>query len=98
MAKEIDIRLPDGGEITVPAWSTEDTQRQIYSVLKSMQGVDKETVKKLEEAQRSDDKNSQKQIDALKQLGKDLKEGMDGGILGTLTKGASMAGSALGTL
>lgn len=98
MAKEIDIGLPDGGEITVPAWSTEDTQRQIYTVLKSMQGVDKETVKKLEEAQRSDDKNSQKQIDALKQLGKDLKEGMDGGVLGTLTKGATMAGSALGTL
>ena len=62
MAKDIDITLPDGGEITVPGWSTEETQKQIYTILKSMEGVDKDTVKKLEEAQRSDDKNNKKTI------------------------------------
>ncbi len=98
MAKDIDIGLPDGGEITVPAWSTEETQKQIYALLKSMEGVDKQTVRKLEEAQRSDDRNSKKEIEALKDLGKDLKEGMQGGFLGNLTKAAGLAGSALGTL
>ena len=96
MAKDIDITLPEGGEITVPAWSTEDTQKQIMNILKSMQGVDKDTLKKLEEAQRSDDKNSEKSIDALKQLSKDLKEGMNGGFLGGLAGAASAAGKALG--
>jgi hypothetical protein len=98
MAKDIDISLPEGGEITVPAWSTEETQKQIYNVLKSMNGVDKETLKKLEKAQRSEDKNDQKQIDALKQLSKDLKEGMNGGFLGGLAAAAGAAGGVLGTL
>ncbi len=98
MAKDIDIGLPDGGEITVPAWSTEETQKQIMNILKSMGGVDKNTLKKLEDAQRSEDKNNQKTIDALKDLGKDLKEGMQGGFLGGLGKAASAAGSALGTI
>ncbi len=98
MAKDIDIGLPDGGEITVPAWSTEETQKQIYTLLKSMEGVDKDTVKKLEEAQRADDKNSKKEIEALKDLGKDLKEGMRGGFLGGLAAAAGAAGSALGTM
>ena len=96
MAQDIDITLPDGGEITVPGWSTEETQKQIYTLLKSMQGVDKETVKKLEEAQRADQKNSKKEIDALKDLGKDLKQGMQGGFLGGLGKAASAATSSLG--
>ena len=48
MAKDIDITLPDGGEITVPGWSTEETQKQIYTLLKSMQGVSKDTIKQLE--------------------------------------------------
>ena len=96
MAQDIDITLPDGGEITIPAWSTEETQKQIYTLLKSMQGVDKETVKKLEEAQRTDLKNSQKEIDALKDLGKDLKKGMQGGFLGGLGKAASATASGLG--
>ena len=98
MAKDIDIGLPDGGEITVPAWSSEETQKQIYAVLKSMEGVNKDTVKKLEEAQRSDNKNTKKEIEALKDLGEDLKEGMQGGFLGGLVKAAGAAGGALGTL
>ena len=96
MAKDIDISLPDGGEITVPGWSTEETQKQIMNILKSMNTVDKNTLKKLEEAQRSDDKNNQKTIEALKDLGKDLKEGMQGGFLGGLGKAAGAAGDALG--
>lgn len=98
MAKDIDITLPEGGEITVPAWSTEETQKQIYNVLKSMNGVDKETLKKLEKAQRSEDKNNQKTIEALKDLSKDLKEGMNGGFLGGLAAAAGAAGGVLGTL
>ena len=98
MAKDIDISLPEGGEITVPAWSTEETQKQIYNVLKSMNGVDKETLKKLENAQRAEDKSDQKQIDALKQLSKDLKEGMNGGFLGGLAAAAGAAGGALGVM
>ena len=98
MAKDIDIGLPDGSEITVPAWSSEETQKQIYAVLKSMEGVNKDTVKKLEEAQRSDNKNTKKEIEALKDLGEDLKEGMQGGFLGGLVKAAGAAGGALGTL
>ena len=97
MAKDIDIGLPDGGEITVPAWSSEETQKQIYAVLKSMEGVNKDTVKKLEEAQRSDNKNTKKEIEALKDLGEDLKEGMQGGFLGGLAKAAGAAGGVLGT-
>ena len=98
MAKDIDITLPEGGEITVPAWSTEETQKQIMILLKSMEGVDKNTLKKLEAAQRSEDKNNQKTIEALKDLGKDLKEGMQGGFLGGLAAAAGAAGGALGTL
>jgi hypothetical protein len=88
MAKDIDITLPEGGEITVPAWSTEETQKQIMLILKSMKTVDDNTLKKLEEAQRSEDKNNKKQIEALKDLGKDLREGMQGGFLGGLAAAA----------
>ena len=98
MSKDIEINLPDGGEITVPSWSTEETQKQIYNILKQGLGVDKETIRKLEEAQRDENRNTQKQLDAIKDLGKDLKEGMQGGFLGNLTKAAGLAGSALGTL
>ena len=98
MAKDIDITLPDGGEITVPGWSTEETQKQIYTLLKSMEGVDKETVKKLEEAQRSDDKNSKKEIEALKEISKDLKESNKAGFLGAMAMAAGAAGSALGLM
>jgi len=96
MAKDIDISLPDGGEITVPGWSTEETQKQIYTILKSMEGVDKNTVKKLEEAQRADDKNSQKQIEALKDISKDLQAANKMGFLGAMSAAASAAGTALG--
>ncbi len=96
MAKDIDITLPDGGEITVPGWSTEETQKQIMLILKSMKTVDDNTLKKLEEAQRSEDKNSKKQIEALKDLGKDLREGMKDGFLGSLAAAAGAAGIALG--
>ena len=98
MAKDIDITLPDGGEITVPGWSTEETQKQIYTLLKSMEGVNKDTVKKLEEAQRSDDKNSKKEIEALKEISKDLKESNKAGFLGALAMAAGAAGSALGLM
>lgn len=96
MAKDIDITLPDGGEISVPGWSTEETQKQIYTILKSMEGVDKNTVKKLEEAQRADDKNSQKQIEALKDISKDLQAANKMGFLGAMAAAAGAAGTALG--
>lgn len=98
MAKDIDIGLPDGGEITVPAWSTEETQKQIYILLKSMDGVNKDTVKKLEEAQRADNKNSKKEIEALKDLSDDLKESNKAGFLGAMAMAAGAAGGALGLM
>jgi len=98
MAKDIDIGLPDGGEITVPAWSTEETQKQILLLLKGMKGIDENTLKKLEEAQRKDDKNSTKTLDALKDLSKDLKESNKMGFLGAMAAAAGMAGTALGGL
>lgn len=98
MAKDIDIGLPDGGEITVPAWSTEETQKQIMIILKSMKTVDENTLKKLEEAQRKDDKNSTKTLEALKDLSKDLKESNKMGFLGAMAAAAGAAGTALGGL
>ena len=98
MAKDIDITLPDGGEITVPGWSTEETQKQIYTLLKSMEGVNKDTVKKLEEAQRDDNKNSKAELEALKEISKDLKESNKAGFLGAMAMAAGAAGSALGLM
>ena len=98
MAKDIDITLPDGGEITVPGWSTEETQKQIYTLLKSMQGVSKDTVKKLEEAQREDNRNEQKQLEALKDLRKDLQKAHTFGFLGAMAAAAGAAGKGLGFL
>ena len=98
MAKDIDITLPDGGEITVPGWSTEETQKQILTLIKNMEGVSKDTVKKMEEAQRADNRNEQKQLDALKDLRKDLQKAHTFGFLGSMAAAAGVAGTAMGGL
>ena len=104
----------DGNQYTIPDFALEDTQEKILGIMKKTYKLSDAEIKNAQKALNAENKNSKEQIQALKDLGSDIKDAVDGkgtffgglkdstmgavSIMGSLTKGVGAAVGIMGTL
>lgn len=104
----------DGNQYTIPDFALEDTQEKILGIMKKTYKLSDQEIKNAQKALNAENKNSKEQIQALKDLGADIKDAVDGkgtffgglkdstmgavSIIGTLTKGVGAAAGIMTTL
>ena len=109
-----EVEGSDGNQYNIPDFALEDTQEKILGIMKKTYKLSDAEIKNAQKALANDDKNSKSQIDALKKLGVDIKDAVDGkgtffgglkdstlgavGVLTSLTKGVGVAVGVIGTL
>jgi len=90
----------NGSSGNIPDFALEDTQQKILTALKKQFKLDEKDIANAQKALKNDDKNTKAQLDALKDLGSDIKEAVDGKgtFFGSLSSGVSKTAGVLGTL
>lgn len=90
----------NGSQGTVPDFALEDTQEKILATLKKAFNLDQKDILNAQKALQNDNKNSKAQLEAFKDLGKDIQAAVDGKgtFFGSLTSGVTATAGVLGTL
>ena len=95
-----EIEGSDGNNYNIPDFAMEDTQVKILAALKQQFKLGTKELENAKKALNAENKNGKAQAEALTKLGDDIRESAKGGggILGGLSKGADVAGGAIGFL
>lgn len=90
----------NGSSGNIPDFALEDTQQKILTALKKQFKLDEKDIANAQKALKNDDKNTKAQLNALKDLGSDIKNAVDGKgtFFGSLSSGVSKTAGVLGTL
>lgn len=90
----------NGSSGNIPDFALEDTQQKILTALKKQFKLDEKDIANAQKALRNDDKNAKAQLNALKDLGSDIRDAVDGKgtFFSSLSSGVSKTAGVLGTL
>ncbi len=104
----------NGSQGIIPDFAMEDTQQKILTALQKQLGLNNKELLNAQKILQKEDANSKAQLEAMKDLGKDIQKSVAGkgtffggltsgitstiGVLGTLGKGIGLAGSVIGGL
>ena len=90
----------NGSSGNIPDFALEDTQQKILTALKKQFKLDEKDIANAQKALRNDDKNTKAQLNALKDLGSDIRDAVDGKgtFFSSLSSGVSKTVGVLGTL
>ncbi len=90
----------NGSSGNIPDFALEDTQQKILTALKKQFKLDEKDIANAQKALRNDDKNTKAQLNALKDLGSDIRDAVDGKgtFFSSLSSGVSKTAGVLGTL